>query len=133
MKEEIFTTELFYEYIKTRNMSLFDHKGYFIQEKNKFFIAIDSPYFKKFKNSLLNRRAEIIAEYHKTINKEYKTERDFLYIDCKNHYGRKSAKALFYKYELLPRKKRVLDPNYRERERQQWHIRNEKKQSRNKA
>lgn len=131
MEKQIFTKELFKNYVKTRNFSIKDHNGYYIQERNKFFISIDTKLYGQLIRKLINRRAVIIAEEKKTINKQFKEDRNFIFIDCLNRGCRKSIKAVFKRFDLTPRKKRVLDPSYLERERQAQRIRNEKKQSRN--
>ena len=114
MEKHIFTKELFEEYVNSRNYSIRNHNGYYIQERNKFFISIDTKLYTQLKHKLINRRAVIIAESKKTINKQFKQDRNFIFIDCVNIPCRKSIKAVLKRFDLTLRKKRVFSANYKE-------------------
>lgn len=112
MEKQIFTKKLFYKYVISRNTSINNHNGFYIQERNKFFVSVNSIYYGEIKKSFINRNFEIVAEDSKMINKQKRNIRFYFFIDTHNIYGRTSAKALFRKYQLIPRKKRVLEENF---------------------
>jgi len=112
-KTEILNIETFNNYLKLKSTSIKDNVGFYIQENNKFIVSIDSKLYNKFKQSLTNRKADIIAENTKIINKEENRKRNYFLIDTTFSSRRKSIKALFIKYGLIARKKRVLNMDYR--------------------
>lgn len=114
MEKQIFTKELFKNYVNSRNYSVRNHNGYYIQERNKFFISIDTKLYGQLIRKLINRRAIIIAEEKKTINKQFKEDRNFIFIDCVNIGCRKSIKVVLKKFNLTLRKKRVFSAKYKE-------------------
>lgn len=109
---EKLTIQAFNDYLKLRTTPIQKNNGFFIQENNKFFVCIKSEFYEKFKKSLINRRATIIAEQTKLVNKQNKKVLNYMFIDCHYVCFRKSAKALFKKYNIRPRKLRVLNPNF---------------------
>lgn len=115
------TKDIFYQYIERKNTSIKNNKGFYIQDRNLFIIAIDSKYYEVLKMKILNRKFTLIAEEIKTINKAQKRIRNYILIDTYNIYGQKSAKALFKRFNLVARKKRVLDNEYHEQIKKEYH------------